>query len=184
MTSSQNAIDLIVQDHREVDTLFSQLESMPATGDRSRIGQQIIRELSMHAAVEEQLLYPVARRYVKDAGMVEHGIEEHQELKGQLAKLDGMAGDNPAYLEGFQKAKTMVQDHVEEEERDILPAIRQALNEEQLTMLGQAIEAAKKTAPTHPHLAIPPRPPLNLVLGPFYAVMDRLRDKVSASTGS
>ena len=181
MTSSHNAIDLIEQDHREVDALFNEFETTHATDERGRIGQQIIRELSIHAAVEEQLLYPVARRYVTGDGLVEHGIEEHQELKAELVKLDTMAPDSSQYAAGFSKAKEMVQEHVAEEERDILPAIRHALSEEQLEVLGQAIEAAKKTAPTHPHLSIPPRPPLNLVLGPLYAVMDRLRDKSSAS---
>jgi hemerythrin-like domain-containing protein len=181
VTSSQNAIDLIEQDHRQVDMLFSQLESATTPEQRHQIGQQIIRELSIHAAVEEQLLYPVARRYVPSEDLVEHGIEEHQGLKQELAQLDTMTPDSPEYLEGFQLAKEMVQEHVGEEERDILPPIRQALSEEQLAMLGTTIEAAKKTAPTHPHPNIPPKPPLNLLLGPLYAAMDRLRDKAAGS---
>jgi hemerythrin superfamily protein len=181
--TNQNAIDLIEQDHREVETLFTDLQIASTSADRERIGRQIIRELSIHAAVEEQLLYPVARRYVPSADLVEHGIDEHQQLKQQLCQLDGMAADSPEYLTGFQKAMEMVQEHVGEEERDILPPIRQALSEEQLGVLGTAIMAAKKTAPTHPHPNIPPKPPLNLLLGPLYAVMDRMRDRASASQG-
>jgi hemerythrin superfamily protein len=182
LTSSQNAIDLIEQDHREVETLFNRIQAAGTTAEREQIGRQIIRELSIHAAVEEQLLYPVARRYVPSADLVEHGIDEHQELKQQLCRLDGMPADSPEYLTGFQKAMEMVQEHVGEEEREILPPIRRALSEEQLGVLGTTIEAARKTAPTHPHPNIPPKPPLNLLLGPLYAVMDRMRDKAASAS--
>lgn len=176
MSSDHNAVDLIIQDHREVDQLFERLEAAQNPAERLEIGEEIIRELSIHAAVEEQLLYPTALRYVKIEGAVEHGIEEHQELKQVLAEIDGCSAEDERFMAGFRKAKELVQDHVEEEERDILPAIREALGEENLDTLGLAILGAKKTAPTHPHPNLPPRPPFNILLGPLVGIYDRMRD--------
>ena len=176
MSSDHNAVELIIQDHREVDQLFERLETAQDPAERLEIGEEIIRELSIHAAVEEQLLYPTALRYLKTEGIVEHGIEEHQELKQVLAEIDGCSAEDERFMAGFRKAKALVRDHVEEEERDLLPVIREELGEEKLDTLGLAIIGAKKTAPTHPHPNLPPRPPFNIVLGPLVGIYDRVRD--------
>jgi hypothetical protein len=39
----------------------------------------------------------------------------------------------------------------------------------------------KMAAPTHPHPAAPDTPPGNILLGPFVAFMDRVKDLASAA---
>ena len=175
-SAGMDAIDVILADHRAVEHLFDQLTSSTSPEARQQVGEQIICDLSIHAAVEEQLLYPKARHVLHDDQIVDHSIEEHQALKRVLDDLDGKAPDDAAFTSGFAEAQRLVQGHVAEEEGTLLPRLRAAAPPEELRKLGEHIQTAKKAAPTHPHPHAPTKPPFNLVLGPIAAIVDRVRD--------
>lgn len=171
-----DAIELIRSDHREVEQLFSQLEA--ATNDETKLelGQRIIEELSVHAVVEEMILYPGTRRAAGEGPLVDHAIEEHDRLKRVLADLDGKKPTDERFTAGFTLAKQLVEEHVAEEEGELLPKLRNAVDAEELHRMGAAMEKAKKLAPTRPHPHAPSTPPGNIVLGPVVGLVDRLRD--------
>jgi hemerythrin superfamily protein len=171
-----DAIEVIEADHRAVERLFGQLTSSTKPEERMQVGEQIICELSVHAAVEEQLLYPKARRLLNDDQIVEHAIEEHQQLKEVLDRLDGKAPDDTGFTSGFAEAQRLVEEHVREEESTLLPRLRAAAPPDELRKLGGYIQMAKKAAPTHPHPHAPSKPPFNLVLGPIAAIVDKVKD--------
>jgi hemerythrin superfamily protein len=181
-----DAISLTLQDHREVDALFSKYESLTGNGQQKRdIVHQIIRELSIHAAIEEQFLYPTMRNNLPDGGqLVQEAIQEHQEAKELLNALDKMTPDESGY---DQRVRSLIQDvrhHVQEEEGELLPKLRSAVSQERLDQLGEAMEAGKRLAPTRPHPNAPATPPGNIVAGPAAAAVDRVRDRVrEAATG-
>ena len=63
-------IDIVTQikdDHRKVEALFEKFEQGHGNRDKQRIAEQIIEELSLHASVEEQLIYPLIRMRDKGA---------------------------------------------------------------------------------------------------------------------
>jgi hypothetical protein len=66
-----------------------------------------------------------------------------------------------------------VRHHVEEEENELFPKIRDAFTNEELEEMGEALETARKDAPTRPHPRQPDMPPLNVLLGLPVAVFDR-----------
>jgi hemerythrin superfamily protein len=170
-----DAIELLTADHRKVDQLFDRLDT--ATGeDRTGIVCDIVRELSIHAAIEEQLLYPTARKKVPSTeALVDRNIREHQQIKELLADIE-KAGYADAPVSILQTLKTEVRQHVEEEETQFFPQLRQGLTTEELAKLGEALAMAKKAAPTHPHPHAPSEPPGNIVAGIAAAVVDRARD--------
>ena len=71
-----------------------------------------------------------------------------------------------------------VRHHVQEEEEDLFPKVRERLSAERLEDLGEELEAAKSTVPTRPHPKAPDTPPGNLATGAVSAVTDRLRDRL------
>jgi hemerythrin superfamily protein len=150
-----DAIEVITSDHREVEQLFTLLQAATKPDDtdlRRDLGERIVRALSVHAEAEEQVLYPAVRRYVDDGDdLADHSTQEHQELKDQLAKLDGMSPDDPGFLPGFAEAQDTVAHHVRDEEAELLPQLRDSLRGEDLYGLGEALLKAKAAAPTHPH---------------------------------
>jgi hemerythrin superfamily protein len=173
-----DAISVLIEDHRTVDELFKRFEK---TGDNARktrreLVDRMIRELSIHAAIEEQLFYPRLRevgREIKDE--VLEGLEEHRLIKELCAELETM----PAEHERFGARTTVLievtRHHVEEEEGEMFPRARKALSAEELVELGEGLVALKKLAPTRPHPNAPDEPPANLAnLG--VAGVDRARD--------
>jgi hemerythrin superfamily protein len=180
---SQDAVDLIISDHRMVATLFEQLRAATTAEERQGLGEQIICDLSIHAAVEEQLLYPRARKLLSDDGLVNHAIEEHSELKKVLDRLDGKAPDDEGFMSGFTQAEQLVKEHVSEEETQLLPRLRAAASADELQKLGKAMATAKKAAPTHPHPHAPAKPPFNIVLGPIMGIVDKVRDAAKSHSG-
>ncbi|HEX2030131.1 MAG TPA: hemerythrin domain-containing protein [Actinomycetota bacterium] len=174
-----DAISLLMDDHRTVEKLFGQWEAL-GTGDqeeRRRVAREIIRELAIHAAVEEQFLYPTVRDRVPDGqNLFEQSLEEHQRVERILDELDKAEPADPGYDEKVGQLIRDVSEHVREEENDLLPKLREAVGQEDLDRVGNAMEAAKKLAPTHPHPAAPSTPPGNLVAGPAAGVVDRIRD--------
>ena len=66
-TSQPNAIELLTTDHAAVEQMFRQIESLPEGDARSELVAGVVRELSVHAAIEEQVLYPAMRKALPDA---------------------------------------------------------------------------------------------------------------------
>lgn len=175
-TTQPDAIELLTTDHREVDQLFAQIEFLSDGSQKDDVVRQITEELSKHAAVEEQVVYPVMRRSLSDGdAKVEEAIQEHQTMKEALADIERL-GSSPKREQKLQKLMDDVRHHVKEEESELFPELRGAVGEEGLRSMGAALAAAKKMAPTHPHPNAPATPPGNIVAGAAAAVMDKIRD--------
>src|SRR3954469_10702960 len=176
---SVDATRLLEQDHQNVEQLFVQFEQ--ATGEteaKGEIVEQIIRELSIHAAIEEEVFYPAVREAVGDEGMVDHAIDEHQEVKALLNDLDKMSPSDPGYHQKVQAVIADVREHVQEEEGEMFPKFRDAISTARLEEIGTKLEQAKAKAPTRPHPTAPNTPPGNKVAGAPAAVIDRVKDKL------
>jgi hemerythrin superfamily protein len=185
---SMDAVTLIEKDHRTVEGLFARFEGMRDTGTpgpKRQVVERIVKELSIHAAIEENELYPVIREHVPGGDAhVNESLQEHQEAKEALAELDRMDGDDPRL---DQKVMTLIADvrhHVEEEETEMLPKVRQSLDQRALRQLGDTLRQAKKTAPTRPHPHAPAEPPGSSVAGMMAGVVDRVRDAIAGRDSS
>jgi hypothetical protein len=71
-----------------------------------------------------------------------------------------------------------IEEHIREEEGELMPALRDAVSQEELDRLGKLLARAKQTAPTRPHPGAPDEPPALALAGPVAAVYDRLRDRL------
>lgn len=177
-----DAITLLKDDHKTVEKLFKQFEQ---AGDRAYVTKRgivdrIIEELSTHAAVEEQLFYPVTRATVPETeGDALESIEEHHIVKWVLAELDGMDPTDERFDAKVTVLIEHVRHHVAEEEDDYFPKVRSELGRNALTELGDAMVAARDTAPTKPHPEAPSTPPGNVVAGGVAGVADRVGDTLS-----
>ena len=175
-----DAIELITSDHRWVDALFESLVTELSPEARTSIKEQIVMALSRHAAAEEQLLYPLARRRLGDGEpLVETALGEHQELKTALQAWDRMAGADESFLQQAERVQALVEAHVAEEENVLLPKLAAAATAEELQELGSGLATAERMGPTRPHPAAPNRPPFNVVAGLTSAVVDKARDAIT-----
>lgn len=177
-----DAITLLKTDHKNVEQLFKRFEK---AGDRAfvekrSIVDKIIEELSVHAAIEEQVFYPVARATVPDTDSIAlESLEEHHIVKWVLAELEDMSPEDERFDAKVTVLIENVRHHVEEEEAEFFPKVRDELGRNALSDLGDAMDAARKVAPTRPHPEASDTPPGNLVAGPAVGVADRIGDTVS-----
>ncbi len=177
-----DAISMLKDDHKTVEQLFKRFEK---AGDRAHVEKgdivdRIIETLSMHAAIEEQLFYPSARTTVADTeDIVLESLEEHHIVKWVLSELDSMSPEDERFDAKVTVLIENVRHHVQEEEQELFPMVRNALGRNSLGDLGKAMAAARKVAPTHPHPRSPDTPPGNLVAGAKTGVADRILDTVN-----
>lgn len=194
MPTHKDAIAVLKADHATVEDLFGKFE---AAGDRAvktkqQLMDKIVRELSVHAAVEELVFYPAVRAMAENADddeladTVLEGLEEHGVAKWLLSELENMAPDHERFTAKATVLIENVRHHVKEEETDLFPTVRKLADRSSLVELGELLETAKRTAPTHPHPGSPDTPPANLanlVAGLLDRLRDGARETVKAATG-
>jgi hemerythrin superfamily protein len=148
-----DAIVLLKDDHKTVEKLFRGFEQ---AGDRAmktkrRLVDQMIRELTVHAYIEEQFFYPAARAAAPDTtDHVLESIEEHHVVVWLLSELAGMDPADERFTAKVTVLIENVRHHVEEEEQDWFPQVRKAMGRKALQQLGEDMAAAKTTAPADP----------------------------------
>jgi hemerythrin superfamily protein len=179
--AAMNAITLLKNDHKTVEDLFKRFEKLGPRAVKSKedVVARIIRELSVHAAIEEMVFYPAIRDAVENGDvddMVLESLEEHHIVKWVLSELDGMSAEHERFDAKVTVLMENVRHHVEEEEKDLFPKVNKLLGKPRLDDLGEAMAQAKKAAPTHPHPRSPDEPPGNLVAGAGAALVDKARD--------
>src|SRR4029450_10653619 len=149
-----DAITLLRDDHKTVEQLFKRFEK---AGDRAYVEKRDIVDrfseaLSIHATIEEQLFYPVARATVPGTEDIAlESLEEHHIVKWVLSELDGMDPANERFDAKMAVLMENSRHHVKEEEQDFFPKVRAELDRNALADVGQAMARAKDLAPSHPH---------------------------------
>ena len=178
-SSGEDAITMLTADHREVERLHAEFQATAAgdTHRRQELANQIIHELSVHAIVEEQYLYPLTAEAVSNGEqLADHSLDEHQGIKDRLAELDDMEAGDDGYAGKLAEVMATVGHHVQEEEGELFPRLRQSVGADSLTQAGEKMRRAKAVAPTRPHPRAPNTPPGNKVLGAFVGMADKVRD--------
>jgi hemerythrin superfamily protein len=139
-----DVIQLLETDHREVEDLFAKAESTSGAA-KQQVVTKIASELTLHAEVEEQIVYPAMREAGLD-DIVDEAEQEHGKVKALVAQLESMDGSTGEVDSVLTQLKGDVQHHVEEEESEGFPKFRDAVDQAQLDQLGTRVEQAKQAA--------------------------------------
>ena len=177
-----DAITLLRSDHKTVEALFKRFEKAGdrAYVDKREIVDRIIEELSVHAAIEELVFYPQVRRAVKGVEDITlESLEEHHIVKWLLSELADLDPTHERFDAKVTVLMENVRHHVKEEESDFFPKVRAGLSRRALIDMGEALAAAKATAPTRPHPRASDSPPANGIVGAIAGVVDRVSDNIS-----
>lgn len=177
---TDDMITELMKDHREVEELFGRLTQVRPAEDRQEIVQEVITELVRHSIAEEQHLYPTAREVLPDGdSLADREIADHAEVELLMKRLENLAPTDADFEPTLRELMTSVRQHLEEEERELFPRLRQACSVERLHELGDKLRRAKSMAPTHPHPNAPTTPPANKFAAPLAGLVDRVRDSLT-----
>ena len=124
-----NAIDLLKQDHREVELLFKEFEQLHEQGEDAAtepVIQTACNELKIHDKLETEIFYPAIRAQAgeDETDLLDEAEVEHDTVRDLIQKLDGMdAGDDKKHAH-FTVLMEYVKHHVKEEEKEMFPKLR------------------------------------------------------------
>jgi hemerythrin-like domain-containing protein len=177
-----DAITMLRDDHKTVEKLFKQFEKAEEKPKEARkVADQVIEELSVHAAIEEQVFYPAVRKEMPDAeDDILEAFEEHHVVKWLLSELDGMSPDHERFRAKMTVLIENVRHHVEEEEQTLFPEVRKEIKRKRLVELGEEMQAAKKTASKKPAPMPGGASTEKMVAGTGSAVVDRSGERVGS----
>ena len=181
MDQGRDVIEILEHDHREVEQMFAELESLrgasteEAKARRKDLADQVTIELVRHSVAEEVIVYPQVEEKVS-AEEVEHAREEHAEAEETLHRLEKLDPDDPAFDDELSTLMSEIRHHIEDEEGEMFAHMRQVIDADELRTLGQRVEAFKKVAPTRPHPNVPNEAVPRMAAGPAASLFDRMRD--------
>jgi hemerythrin superfamily protein len=125
----QDAIALLKSDHRQVKALFSEFDKLKDDGpeeDRAAIVAQICNELTIHAAIEEEIFYPAVRKAIEDVDLMDEALVEHAGAKELIAQLQGASADDDLYSAKVTVLGQQIDHHIQEEERRMFREVKKA----------------------------------------------------------
>lgn len=179
-TPDVDVVDILTNDHHEVLELIEEIKPTLDPGSRHDMAQTVIAEIMRHSVAEEMYVYPAMRDHLPDGeSVVQHDIEEHQELEEALKALEPLQGDDDAFPATLAKVQDLLRHHASDEETEQFPQLRQHIPAEQLRELGTKVETAKQLAPTRPHPASPHSELFHKAFGPGVGFVDKLRDNLT-----
>ena len=139
-SGSENAIALLRADHQKVTELFEAFEKSRIETKKRAIAEQICKELSIHATIEEEIFYPAAKAALEDTEMVPEALVEHDGVKKLIAEIEN-SDDGEMFDARVKVLSELVKHHVKEEQGELFPAVRKTALD--LTELGAQLAARK-----------------------------------------
>lgn len=144
-----DAIKLLKEDHKKVKTLFGEVEDLGdrASVARKKLFQQIDKELTVHAKVEETIFYPEFRRRAENSeerDEVLEAYEEHNIVKNLIHELEELDPKDETYKPKLSVLKELVDHHVKEEEGPMFRMARELFEKDELNEIGDRILQAKQ----------------------------------------
>lgn len=136
-----DVVELIKNDHREVERLFDLLQKQPAT--RGLNFPILCALLIAHSRAEESEVYPVAKDEAGETEEVAHSQGEHAEAEHMLEQMTAMDPDSAEFATALDELIKAVNHHVEEEESKVLPGMQQRLSDARRAELGEAFVTAR-----------------------------------------
>ncbi|WP_194818059.1 hemerythrin domain-containing protein [Nocardia sp. XZ_19_385] len=150
---STDAIVLLREDHKAVRKLFRDFEKAGPTAQKTKkqLIEKIIELLTVHTYIENECMYPEVRALVPDLEKdILESYEEHHVADVLIAELAAMKPDDERFTAKATVLIENVDHHIDEEENEWFPKVREHLGRKQLQEIGARMLELKEKAPTSP----------------------------------
>ncbi|MCT7952121.1 hemerythrin domain-containing protein [Ancylothrix sp. C2] len=136
-------IELIESDHRKVEKIFSDIEATNDSKKLKKLVELLYFELNAHTETEELTVYPAMTEHRETEKFLDEAEEEHVETKVLLEEISRMEPTASGFKKKVMQLKEAVMHHVQEEEREILPMVQEAMSDGELEGLADEFLEAK-----------------------------------------
>ncbi len=134
-----SAVELLKEQHRQVEKVFQQLQRARGDGEHE-LFRMLADMLAAHATIEERLFYPEVARALGQRELVLEALEEHLAQKRLLTDMMEEDVDEEVFGAKCSLLEEQVKHHVREEESEILPKAQRKLGKERLAEMGAEME--------------------------------------------
>jgi len=135
------ATDLLTKQHRLVEELFEQFEEAERSREKRTIFDKLAANLVAHDAIEREIFYPACEEELgADDDVLGESLVEHGVVEFCLYRAD-QNRDSDEFDKYVTVLKEIVEHHVKEEEKELLPKVKRQLETAALEELGSRMEA-------------------------------------------
>ncbi|MGW4094466.1 hemerythrin domain-containing protein [Nocardia sp. NPDC004750] len=148
-----DAIVLLRDDHKAIRKLFREFEKAgdDAIRTKANVVNKIIQALTVHTYLENECMYPEVRKLVPELeDDILESYEEHHVADVLVSELAAMKPDDEHFTAKTTVLIENVDHHIDEEENEWFPKVRERLGRKQLQEIGARLQELRKKAPTSP----------------------------------
>ena len=149
---STDAIVLLKADHKEVKAQFREFQKPGRTpAQKGKIVDTILELLTVHTYIENEVMYPRVRELLPDLeDDVLESYEEHHVADVLVLELVGMDPSDERFDAKTTVLIESVSHHIEEEEGEWFPQVREGLSRKQRQVIGADMLERREAAPRRP----------------------------------
>lgn len=118
---STDLLNMLKADHDKVKDFFDQFEQTTDEEERGAIIKSAIKELEVHADLEEKIIYPALRERLEDQELITEAIEEHHVVHVLIKELKAGHVKQDRRDAKFTVLAENVKHHIKEEEESLFP---------------------------------------------------------------
>lgn len=128
---------LILSEHESFRRSLAEVEQLTDPEQLAARWQELADRLEVHASGEEVIFYPELLREVGDSeGDTEHAVKDHNEIREAVRAVAGHEVGSDSWWQTFRTAREVTAEHLDEEERDVLPPFRDSVDQDTRNELG------------------------------------------------
>lgn len=137
--SEPKIVTMLKEDHHKVKHLFNEFDKAESIEKQKSLVDEIVTELTIHSLIEEDMVYPEIIEILEEKTI--EAFEEHKLVKVLLADLIQMDGFEINFAAKVAVLKEMIEHHVQEEEKELLPKLKRA--DVDLDVLAEKVQRRK-----------------------------------------
>jgi hemerythrin superfamily protein len=144
-----DALRLLEQDHQKVKKLMGEIEKTTERGVKTReqLFNTLVRELTMHEKIEEQIFYPEVKERATSKQLEELVLESYQEhhfVDVVKAEIKETPFDSEEWAAKFKVMQENIEHHAfGEEEGEMFPKVRKIFKKAELDDMGARMAELK-----------------------------------------
>src|SRR5919107_2812455 len=143
---STDAIVLLKNDHKDILKTFKDFEKAgeKAHATKGKLVDRMIELLTVHTYIENEVMYPRVRELLPDLeDDVLESYEEHHVADVLVMELAAMSASDERFTAKATVLIESVTHHIDEEEQEWFPQVREGLGRKALQQIGREMQAAR-----------------------------------------
>jgi hemerythrin superfamily protein len=114
---AMDAIELLKDDHRQVEEWFEEFESTNSSAKKQRLATQICEALTVHTQIEEDIFYPAFIEATGEEDIHHEAVVEHESATKLIEQIKASSPDDDYFDAKVKVLSEMIKHHVKEEEK-------------------------------------------------------------------